>query len=114
MHELNGYFVAVSLAVGTDQFAEHPFSLPLHDSAAEGHLDVELTVHVSLSETVVSRVEQGEELVVREAELLGEAWAVFVVFLEVEWVDVRDEMTVSHESSQQHLQANQLICRSCV
>ena len=114
MHELNGYFVAVSLAVCTDQFAEDPFSFSLHDSAAEGHLDVELAVHVRLSEAVVSRVEQGEEPVIGEAELLGQAGAVFVVFLEVEWVDVRDEVTVSHESSQQHLQANQLICRSRV
>ena len=99
MHELNGYFVAVSFAVCTDQFAEDPFSFSLHDSATEGHLDVELAVHVSLCEAVVSRVEQLEEVVVREAELLGQTWAVFVVFLEVERIDIRDEVTVSHESS---------------
>ena len=114
MHELHGNFVAVSLAICIDQFAEDPFSFSLHDSAAEGHLDMELAVHVRLSEAVVGRVEQGEELFIREAELLSQARAVFVVFLEVEWVDICDEVTVSHESSQQHLQANQLICLSGV
>ena len=100
MHELNGYFVAVSLAICTDQFAEDPFSFSLHDSAAEGHLNVELAVHVRLSEAVVGWVEQVKEVVIGETELLGQTWAVFVVFLEVEWVDVRDKVTVSHESSQ--------------
>ena len=99
MHELNGYFVAVSLLICADEFTKDPFSFPLHDSATEGHLDVELAVHVSLCEAVVSRVEQLEEVVVREAELLGQTWAVFVVFLEVERIDIRDEVTVSHESS---------------
>ena len=114
MHELNGYFVAVSITICADQLTEDPFSFPLYDSAAEGHLDVELTVHIRLSEAVVGWVEQVKEVVIGETELFGQTWAVFVVFLEVEWVDVRDKVTVSHESSQQHLHANQLICRSRV
>ena len=89
MHELDGYFVAVSLAVCVNQFSEHPFPFPLHDSAAEGHLNVELTVHVSLSEAIVARVKQGEKIFIWEAEFLGQAWAIFVVFLEVKRVDVR-------------------------
>ena len=114
MHELNGNFVAVCFTICFDQFTEHPFSFSVYDSAAKGHLNVELTVHVSLSEAIASRVKQGEKFFIWEVELLGQTWAIFIVFLEVKRVDVRDEMTVSHESSQKHLQSHQFICLSRV
>lgn len=90
VHELNGNLVAVSIAVRIDKLAEHPLLFPLDNSTTKWHLNVEFTVHVSLGKAVVSRVEQGEKLVIGEAELLCQAWTILVVFLQVEWVDVRD------------------------
>ena len=83
MHELNGNFVAVSLTVGIDQLAENPLWFSLNNSASKGHLNGELSVHVSLSEAVVGRVQKREELFVGEAEFLRQARAVFVVLLQV-------------------------------
>jgi len=59
MHELHGNLIAVCFAVGLNQIAKNPLLLSLDDGTSEGHLDVELAVHVRLSEAVVSRVEQG-------------------------------------------------------
>lgn len=53
MHELHGNFIAVSFTVGIDQFAEDPLWFSLNDCASKGHLNVEFSVHVSLSESVM-------------------------------------------------------------
>ena len=110
MHELHGNLGTVSLTVSTDKVAENPLLLLLNNSATEGHRNMEFAVKVSLGEAVMCWVKKGKQALVREAELLRQTWAVLVVFFQVKRVDVCDQMTMGHECSQQHLNANQLVC----
>ena len=70
VHKLNGNFIAVCFTVGINQFAEHPFCLSADNGASKRHLNVELSVHVSLSKTIASWVQKRKELFVGEAEFL--------------------------------------------
>ena len=88
MHELDANFAAIGLAVGTDEVTQLPPLFALGDSAVVRHADRELTVHISISEAVMRRVEHVEELLVGEAELLGETGAVSIVLFQVKWIDV--------------------------
>ena len=114
MHKLNTNFVAVGFFVSFNKISEHPLLLLLGDGTVQGHLNVKLTVHIGLSKAVACRIEQVMQRFIWEAEFIRKTWAIFIVFLEVKRVDVRDEMTVSHESSQKHLQSHQFICLSRV
>ena len=96
MHELDTDLTAISLLIGLNKFTEYPLLFPLDNRASERHLDVEFSVHVSFSETIVCWVEQGKELSVREAELLCQTWALFIYISQFERINVRDQVTVSH------------------
>ena len=88
MHELDANFAAIGLAVGTDEVTQLPPLFALGDSAVVGHADRELTVHISISEAVMRRVEHVEELLVGETELLGETGAIGVDLFQVKRIDV--------------------------
>jgi len=109
VHELDANFVAISMSVGFDEIAEHPLLFALHNGASEGHLDMELTIHIRLCESVAGGVEQTEQLLVGEVELFGETWAIFVNFFELEWVNIGHEVPMSHEGAKQHLQSSKVI-----
>ena len=52
VHELNTNLAAVSLFVGIKNISQLPLWLSLDNCALHGHVDVEFTLHISLSETV--------------------------------------------------------------
>ena len=110
MHELHTDLAAVSLLVSLDQISQLPFGLSLGDRAVVvGHVDREFTVHVSLCEAVVARVKQLEDVIFGESELPCETWAVSVVLLQLQGVDICDQVTVCHESSQHRVQTHHFI-----
>ena len=57
VHELNTNLAAVSLFVGIKNISQLPLWLSLDNCALHGHVDVEFTLHISLSETVGGRVQ---------------------------------------------------------
>jgi len=83
--------------------------LALDNGAAERHLDVELSVHVRLRKAVAGRVEQAEQLLIGEVELFRQARAILVVLLQAKRVNIRDQVPMRHEGSQEHLQPGQVI-----
>ena len=103
MHELHSNLTAISFLVSLNQLAQDPLILSLDNSATERHLNVELAVHVSLCEAVGCWVEHLDEVLVGEAELLGEARTVTVDFLELKGVDIGQQVTVGHVGAKQHL-----------
>ena len=62
----------------------------------------------------MGRIKHGKELLVRESELLRQAGAIFVVFLQIQRVDIRDVVPMSHKCAQEHVQTNHLITRELV
>ena len=109
MHELHSNLTAISFLVSRNELAQDPLILSLDNSATERHLNVELAVHVSLCEAVGCWVEHLDEVLVGEAELLCEAWAILVVHFQVKWVDVCNQVPVGHECTQEHVESNNLL-----
>ena len=109
MHKLNADFTTISMSVGLDQLPEHPLLLSLDNSASKGHLDGKLSIHVSLGESIARWIKQREELFVRETELFREARTVSVNLFELQRINIRNQVPMSHESSQQHLKSGQIV-----
>ena len=57
MHELNTNLAAVSLSIGINNISQLPLWLSLDNSALHGHMNIEFTVHIGLSESVSSRAQ---------------------------------------------------------
>ena len=57
VHKLNTNLAAVSLFIGIKNISQLPLWLSLDNCALHGHVDVEFTLHISLSETVSGRVQ---------------------------------------------------------
>ena len=112
MHELNANFVAVSFAVSGNEFAQNPLGLALQDRAATSlSIDRELTVHVSLSETIEGGVNEVDLIIVWEAVLFGETRAVFVDIFQFQRVNIRNQMAVRHEGANKHLKTDGFVSR---
>jgi len=110
MHELHSNSLAVSIFICLDKLTQLPLGFSLQNGAALSvHLEAELAIHVGLSEPVAGRVEHFKEVLIRETELFGEARAIFVVLFKFQGINLGKQMTVSHEGSQEHLQAGELV-----
>lgn len=57
MHELNTNFTAVSRLIGIKNISQLPLGLLLDNSALHGHMNIEFSIHIRLSKTVIGRVQ---------------------------------------------------------
>ena len=112
VHELDTNLATIGMLISLNELSQLPFLLSLNYSAAKGHCDGEFAFHVRLCESIARWVKQAQKLLVREAELFGKSWTIFVDFPHLERVNIRNQVSVRHEGSQEHLNSSQVVSSS--
>ena len=99
MHKLNADLSTVSILISLQKISQLPLLLFLQDRAILGEVNVEGSVQVSLSEPVVSVIEQSSEFRGGESEFSSQTLVVFVNFSQFQRINIRNQMAVSKEGA---------------